>query len=350
MTDRADPGADLARYSRQILFEGLGEEGQRRICASSVAVVGVGALGSFHASILARAGVGVLRLIDRDFVEASNLQRQVLYDEEDARQLLPKATAAERKLRRVNSQVKVEGIVADLNFTNADRLLSGVDLILDGSDNFEARLLINDFAVARGVPWVYGACVGSYGLSFAILPGDTPCLRCIFESAPPPGSTPTCDTAGVLGSIVAVISGVQTAEALKILSGRRERVNRQIVAADVWEGRLQTIELGPGARRADCPACGRHQFEYLEGRAGSDSATLCGRNAVQFRPHNASAIDLAEVEKRLAPLGRVARNPFLVRASVESYEITVFADGRAIIGGTQDPGVARSVYARYVGG
>jgi adenylyltransferase/sulfurtransferase len=350
VTDRADPGADLARYSRQILFEGLGEEGQRRICASSVAVVGVGALGSFHASILARAGVGVLRLIDRDFVEASNLQRQVLYDEEDARQLLPKATAAERKLRRVNSQVKVEGIVADLNFTNADRLLSGVDLILDGSDNFEARLLINDFAVARGVPWVYGACVGSYGLSFAILPGDTPCLRCIFESAPPPGSTPTCDTAGVLGSIVAVISGVQTAEALKILSGRRERVNRQIVAADVWEGRLQTIELGPGARRADCPACGRHQFEYLEGRAGSDSATLCGRNAVQFRPHNASAIDLAEVEKRLAPLGRVARNPFLVRASVESYEITVFADGRAIIGGTQDPGVARSVYARYVGG
>jgi len=350
VTDRADPGADLARYSRQILFEGLGEEGQRRICASSVAVVGAGALGSFHASILARAGVGVLRLIDRDFVEASNLQRQILYDEEDARQLLPKATAAERKLRRVNSQVKVEGIVADLNFTNADRLLSGVDLILDGSDNFEARLLINDFAVARGVPWVYGACVGSYGLAFAILPGDTPCLRCIFESAPPPGSTPTCDTAGVLGSIVAVISGVQTAEALKILSGRRERVSRQIVAADVWEGRLQTIELGAGARRADCPACGRRQFEYLEGRAGSDSATLCGRNAVQFRPHSASAIDLAEVEKRLAPLGRVARNPFLVRASVESYEITVFADGRAIIGGTQDPGVARSVYARYVGG
>jgi len=350
VTDRADPSADLARYSRQILFEGLGEEGQRRICASSVAVVGAGALGSFHASILARAGVGVLRLIDRDFVEASNLQRQVLYDEEDARQLLPKATAAERKLRRVNSQVKVEGIVADLNFTNADRLLSGVDLILDGSDNFEARLLINDFAVARGVPWVYGACVGSYGLAFAILPGDTPCLRCIFESAPPPGTTPTCDTAGVLGSIVAVISGVQTAEALKILSGRRERVNRHIVAADVWEGRLQAIELGPGARRADCPVCGRHQFEYLEGRVGSDSATLCGRNAVQFRPHNASAIDLAEVEKRLAPLGRVARNPFLVRASVESYEITVFADGRAIIGGTQDPGVARSVYARYVGG
>ncbi len=343
------PPLDLSRYSRQVLFEELGEEGQRRIGAASAAVVGCGALGAFHVSILARAGVGTLRVIDRDFVEPSNLQRQVLFDEEDARQILPKAVAAERKVRAFNSGVRCEAVVADLNHSNAHDLLRGVDLILDGTDNFETRLLVNDFAVKSGIPWVYGACVGSYGLAFAVLPGDTPCLRCLFESAPPPGSVPTCDTAGVLGSIVAVISGLQTAEALKILGGRRDRVSRQISAVDVWEGRLQSIALGPGARRPDCPACGARNFEYLEGRAGSDAATLCGRDSIQVRPAKRTRLDLAEVEKRLGALGRVERNRYLVRARVDAYEITLFEDGRAIIGGTDDPGLARSLYARYVG-
>jgi len=346
---RKTPPLDPGRYSRQTLFEGLGKDGQRKISASRVAIVGCGALGSFHASLLARAGVGTLRLIDRDYVESSNLQRQILFDEEDARQLLPKAAAAERILRRVNSQIRIDGVVADLHSANAGELLRDVDLILDGSDNFDVRMLINDYSVSQGIPWVYGACVGSYGLAFAILPGDTPCLRCLFESAPPPGSAPTCDTAGVLGPIVAVISGIQTAEALKILAGRRDQVSRQIAAVDVWEGRLQTIGLGAGARRADCPACGLRRFDFLEGRAGSDVATLCGRDSVQLRPGNSSRVDLVEVEKRLAVLGSVERNRYLVRAKVGDYQITLFEDGRAIIGGTTDPGVARGVYARYVG-
>jgi adenylyltransferase/sulfurtransferase len=340
---------DLSRYSRQILFEELGEEGQRRIRAARVAVVGCGALGSFHASILARAGVGSLRIIDRDFVEASNLQRQILFDEEDARRAFPKAAAAEKHLRRINSQVQCEGVVADLHHANADSLLADVDLILDGSDNFEVRLLLNDYSVARNLPWIYGACVGSYGLTFTILPGETPCLRCLFENAPPPGSAPSCDTAGVLASVVAVVSGLQTAEAMKILGGRRDRVSRQIQAVDVWEGSVQAIALGAGARRADCPACGRREFEFLSGSAASDTITLCGRNSVQLRPGGVSRVDLAEMERRLGRLGKVERNRYLVRARVESYEIALFEDGRAIISGTTDPRVARNLYARYVG-
>ncbi|MEE9218895.1 MAG: ThiF family adenylyltransferase, partial [Acidobacteriota bacterium] len=298
---------DLSRYSRQILFEGIGEEGQRRLSAASVAVVGCGALGTFHASTLARAGVGRLRLIDRDFVETSNLQRQILYNEEDARQFLPKAAAAAHHLREVNSQIEIDAVVADLNADNVHRHLAGIDLILDGSDNFEARLLINDYAVSRKVPWIYGACVGSYGLMLTILPGQTPCLRCLFENAPPPGSTPTCDTAGVLASVVAVISGLQTAEALKLLCGRRQALSLDLRSVDVWEGRLQAITMGAGARRPDCPACGRGEFEFLEGTTESNAATLCGRDSVQVLPRAGVSIDLEHLERTLAALGRVER-------------------------------------------
>src|SRR5258706_4220745 len=270
-------GPDVpSRYSRQVLFEAIGREGQQRLMASSVALVGCGALGTVQASLLVRAGVGRVRIIDRDFVEESNLQRQILFDEEDVRALLPKAVAAEIKLRRTNSLVAIEGGVEDLNASTIGRLLDGFDLLLDATDNFDARYLLNDYAVNTGVPWVYGACVGSYGLTFPILPGETACLRCVFESAPPPGLSPTCDTAGVLGPIVGLVASLQAAEALKILSGRRERVSRRMAVMDVWEGRHEVIDLPP--RDPDCPCCARREFPWLEGRLGSDTTVLGGRN------------------------------------------------------------------------
>jgi adenylyltransferase/sulfurtransferase len=336
-----------ARYSRQVLFEEIGAAGQARLMEARVVLVGCGALGTVQATLLARAGVGALRIIDRDFVEESNLQRQILFDEEDVRSLLPKAVAAENKLRAMNSLVAVEGIVADLNPSSVERLLQGFDLILDATDNFDARFLMNDYSVHSGTPWVYGACVGSYGLSFPILPGDTPCLRCVFESAPPPGLSPTCDTAGVLGPIVAIVASLQAAEALKILTGRRDRVTRRIAVVDVWEGRHSLIDLPP--RDPECACCARRRFTYLEGREGADTATLCGRNAVQIRRQDGARLDLDDVARRLAPLGALERNRFLVRAHIGNHRLTVFADGRAIVDGTTDAGVARSLYARYVG-
>ncbi len=335
------------RYSRQVLFEGIGPEGQRRILASRAALVGCGALGTVQASLLVRAGVGTLRIIDRDFVEESNLQRQILFDEEDVRQVLPKAAAAERKLREVNSLVRVEGVVEDLNASTIGRLLDGFDLILDGTDNFDARFLLNDYAVKTGTPWIYGACVGSYGLTFPILPGDTACLRCVFESAPPPGLSPSCDTAGVIGPVVGVIASLQAAEALKILAGRRDRVSRRMSVVDLWDNRQETIDLPP--REAACPCCGLRTFPYLEGTLGADTTTLCGRNSVQIRRRDGGRLDLDEVARRLAPLGSLERNRFLLRADIDAYRLTVFADGRAIVGGTSDPAVAKSIYARYVG-
>ncbi len=336
-----------ARYSRQVLFEGIGPEGQARIIASRAAIVGCGALGSVQATLLVRAGVGTVRIIDRDFVEETNLQRQVLFNEEDARTIAPKALAAERALRAVNSLVRVEGIVEDLNAGTITRLLGGFDLILDATDNFDARYLLNDFAVSTGTPWIYGACVGSYGLTFPILPGETACLRCVFESAPPPGLSPTCDTAGVLGSIVGVVASLQAGEAIKILAGRKERVGRRMTVVDLWENRHESIDLPQ--RDPACPCCARRQFPHLEGREGADTATLCGRNAVQIRRRDGTRLDLDDLARRLQPLGRVERTKFLLRAEIDAYRLTVFSDGRAIVGGTNDPAVAKSVYARYVG-
>lgn len=344
----AGAGASVpARYSRQVLFEGIGAEGQARLMASKAVLVGCGALGTVQASLLARAGVGTLRIIDRDFVEESNLQRQILFDEEDVRGLLPKAVAAEKKLRAVNSLVRVEGVVEDLNPSTVERLLAGFDLILDATDNFDARFLVNDFAVRTGTPWIYGACVGSYGLTFPILPDETACLRCVFETAPPPGLSPTCDTAGVIGPIVGIVASLQAAEALKILCGRRDRVTRKMNIIDVWEGRQSQVDLPP--RDPGCPACGRREFTWLEGKEGADTTSLCGRNAVQIRRKDRAPLDLDEVARRLAPLGSLERNRFLLRAQIDNHQLTVFADGRAIIGGTNDPNLARSIYARYVG-
>jgi len=335
------------RYSRQILFDGIGGEGQARIIASRVAQVGCGALGTVQASLLVRAGVGMLRIIDRDFVEESNLQRQILFDEEDVRAIMPKAVAAEKKLRAVNSLVKVEGIVEDVNPSTAGRLLDGMDLIMDAADNFDVRFLVNDFAVKHGIPWIYGACVGSYGLTFPILPGESACLRCVFESAPPAALSPSCDTAGVIGPIVGTIASMQVAEALKILAGRRDRVNRRITAVDLWDNRRDIIDLPP--RDPECPCCGKHEFPYLDGALGADATTLCGRNSVQIRRRDNSGVDLEELARRLAGLGSLERNRFLLRAVIDKYQLTIFADGRAIVTGTYDLGVAKSLYARYVG-
>jgi molybdopterin-synthase adenylyltransferase len=347
MAGSDESGAVHPRYSRQVLFSGIGKEGQAQLVASKVVLVGCGALGAVQASLLVRAGIGRLRIIDRDFVEESNLQRQILFDEQDVKSVLPKAVAAEKKLRSVNSLVQVEGMVEDVNASSVERLLGGFDLIIDATDNFDARFLLNDYAVKNGTPWIYGACVGSYGLTFPIIPGETACLRCIFESAPPAGISPSCDTAGVIGPIVSVIAGMQVAEALKILLGRKESVNRKIITTDLWDNRREAVDLPQ--RHPDCPCCGRREFPYLEGSLGADVTTLCGRNSVQIRRREGAVIDLDDLARRLGQVGRLEKNRFLLRAAIDGYQLTVFADGRAIVSGTYDPAIAKSVYARYVG-
>jgi adenylyltransferase/sulfurtransferase len=339
-------GEERERYSRQILFAGLGEEGQERLLRAHAAIVGCGALGSFQAAALARAGVGRLTIIDRDYVEPSNLQRQWLFEESDAAEALPKAVAAERRLARINSSVQARGIVADLTPANVDELLGEARVILDGTDNFETRYLMNDFALSRGIPWIYGAAVGSYGLTMPVIPGRTACLRCVYPD-PPAGAQPTCETAGVLNSITAVIAALQTADALKILAGRIESVRARLTTVDVWDGGgIRQIEQP--ARDADCPACGARDFVYLEGLRRAP-VSLCGRNAVQIH-ERARPLDLAQLKAALLPLGEVRANEFALRFLTGPYEMTIFPDGRAIVKGTTDVGLARSLYARFVGG
>jgi len=336
-----------ARYSRQVLFDGLGTRGQRALIDATAVIVGCGGLGCVQATLLVRAGVGRVRIIDRDLVEESNLQRQVLFDESDARELRPKAAAAAERLRAANSLVTVEGLVEDLNSVSASRLLEGADVILDAADNFDTRYLINDYAVATGTPWVYGACVASYGMTFAVLPGETPCLRCVFPDVPPAGAAASCDTAGVLGAIVGVVASLQVAQALKVLSGQPQLVDRRMAVVDVWTNELETVELP--ARDPRCPCCRRGDREFLNGGRSSETTSLCGRNAVQVRARPGTSLDLEALAARLAPLGSVQLNRFLLRAAIDRYELTVFPDGRAIVSGTDDPAVAKSVYARYVG-
>lgn len=329
-----------------MLFAGIGEEGQRKLLAASAVIVGCGAIGGAAASLLVRAGVGRLRIIDRDFVEPSNLQRQTLFDEADSQAALPKAVAAERKLRLINSGVSVEGIVADVAPGNARELLSGFDLILDGTDNFETRLLINDFAVQALRPWIYAAAVASYGVTMTVRPGLTPCLACLLESsANSHGLEETCDTAGVLGPIVNLVASLEVAEALKLLTGREEALHSRLISCDVWSGRFQSVRVG---RNPACRACGRQEFPYLTGRA-QPHITLCGRDSVQIHERNRS-LDLALLRNRLAATVRdIRHNEFLLCFRADAYQFTVFADGRAILKGTKDPSVARSLYSRYIG-
>ena len=335
------------RYSRQILFREIGKSGQEKLLNSRVLLVGCGALGASHAEILARAGVGFMRIVDRDFVEFTNLQRQTLYSESDARERLPKAIAARNRLAAINSEIQIEAIVADVNHSNIESLVKDVDLILDGTDNFQIRYLVNDACVKFGKPWIYGAAVSAYGTTMTIFPGETPCLRCIFEEMPASGSAPTCDTAGVIQPIISSISAIQTTEALKILSGNREKLHKSLMQIDVWNNDWRKIRLG--APNEDCETCARRNFEFLDAAQTEFSAVLCGRDAVQIAPPRAGTIDLPQLAERLKNLGEVKQNEYLVRFTAGENELTVFADARAIIRGTDDISTARSLYAKYIG-
>jgi molybdopterin/thiamine biosynthesis adenylyltransferase len=361
---------DLARYHRQMLLPGFGEEGQRRLLDSTALILGCGALGTVAADMLARAGVGHLVIVDRDFVELTNLQRQVLFDEQDVADVMPKAEAAKRKIARINSQVKVTAIVDDVNAGNIKQIAEGADILIDGLDNIETRYLANDYAVKFGIPYLYGGAVGTAGLAYTILPHTlngnafwethpggsraTPCFRCIFQEAPSPGQMSTCDTAGVLGPVVSIIANFQVAEALKLLSGNLDQVSPSLLNIDLWNNSVSQLKVSRTTEDGECNCCKQHNFDYLEGRAGSNVATLCGSDAVQLtHPQQNVRINLVEMAKRLSPHGSVKVNEFMVRAQLgehgQRYELTLFANGRAIVKGTREVNVARRLYTKYVG-
>lgn len=339
---------DAARYSRQVRFGPLGEAGQERLARSRVAIVGCGALGSVSALALARAGVGMLRLIDRDLPEISNLPRQLLFDEQDIRDGLPKAAAARRQLQRINSELEIEVEVADVTPRNADRLLGGVDCVVDGTDNFETRFLINEVCCRDRIPWVYGGAIGAEGRVLAVRPGSTACLRCLIPEPPAAGSLPTCESAGIIGPAALVVGAVQAVEAMKLLVGV-PAVGNALLACDLWEGAWRQIGLAPLAE-AGCPTCRQRDFPWLEGRTGAATTPLCGRDAVQVAAAGAGHIDLVSLAERLRTVGPVTANPWLVRLDVETgVQLSVFADGRVIVTGTRDEARARAVVSRYVG-
>lgn len=361
--------ATLDRYQRQMLLAGIGEDGQRRLLDSTILLLGCGALGSVAADLLSRAGVGHLVIVDRDVVELTNLQRQVLFDEADVAAGMPKAEAAKQHIACNNADVRVTAIVDDINHTNIARFAENADVLVDGLDNFETRYLANDLAVKRGIPYVYGAAVGTTGMAFTVLPhgaGDypwesapggnfaTPCFRCLFEEPPPAGATPTCDTVGVLASATGIVAGFQVAETLKILTGAFDKVRRTILNLDLWENDVMQLGTASAYEKGDCPCCRHRQFEYLDGKAGSSTMTLCGRNAIQLRQKDpVDALDLAAIAARLRSHGAVSVNEFLLSAEINDgdrdFEITLFADGRAIIKGTQEARVARAVYSKFIG-
>jgi len=343
------PNSALDRYSRQFRFNGLGESGQQLLMQSKAVVCGCGALGTVIANGLARAGVGHVRIIDRDLVELSNLQRQILFEEDDAADSRPKAEAAATKLRAVNSDIVVEPIIADLHARNIDELLHDADVILDGTDNFETRFLINDYSHDTLKPWIYGGAVGTSGQSMTILPGQTACLRCVVETPPPPGATPTCETAGILSSASTIIGAIQVVEAMKILSGNCDAVSKGLLVIDVWSGRMNRINLDGLRKNSECPTCVKGEFPWLRGDRGSQTTSLCGRNAVQVIPATDQRLDWEALKGKLSRDYVVQTTPFLMRVTIDGFELSIFKDGRAIIRGTSDIGVARSVYSRYIG-
>jgi adenylyltransferase/sulfurtransferase len=344
--------ASFDRYSRQVRFAGIGSAGQQRLSAAKVLLCGCGALGTILADTLVRAGVGWLRIVDRDFVDLTNLQRQVLFDEQDVADHLPKAVVAANRLSKINSQIAIEPHVADVDWRNIRDLASGVDLILDGTDNFETRFLINDVSLETGIPWVYAGVVGSHGQTMPIFPNRSACLRCVIESPPDPGTTETCDTAGVIAPAVHMVTALQATTALKILSGQPDLVKPQLTIVDVWDGSLRQMNLSGLYERGQCPACGpERRRDWLTGGQSSQSTILCGRNSVQISPAERVALSLDDLARKLVPLGQVTRNPFLLRFIPidQSLQLTVFKDGRAIVQGTEDVSVAKGCYARYIG-
>jgi adenylyltransferase/sulfurtransferase len=336
--------SETDRYSRQVLFAPIGEAGQQRLAASTVAIVGCGATGAAAAALLARAGVGTLILIDRDFVEASNLQRQVLFDEADAEAATPKAEAARRQIARFNSDIQVSAHIADLVPDNIHGLLAGAHLILDATDNFETRYLINDCAVEQRLPWIYAAAIGGYAAMMNILPGETACLACLFPK-PPTGPVETCDTAGILNTAVNLAASIQVTEAIKYLTGAREAMRNTLLSWDLWQN--ERSEISAAQPRPDCEVCQGHDFAHLRGE-GRPHITLCGRNSVQIHEHH-RPVDLAAAAERLRPHGEVRHNGLLLQFRRGPHTLTLFADGRALIQGTTDIALARTLYARFVG-
>lgn len=370
---------NLDRYHRQMLLPGFGEVGQTKLLHASALVVGCGALGTVIANMLARAGVGHLIIVDRDYIEITNLQRQVLFDESDVEQGLPKAEAAKRKIAKINSQVRVDAVIDDVNYTNIEKLVAMgangmVDIVVDGVDNFETRFLANDVAVKHGLPYVYGGAVGTVGMTYAILPHGTPdgagadrkpwevagvatpCLRCIFEQAPPPGMNPTCDTAGVLGPVVSIVANYQVSESIKILLGQWEAVSPTMLSMDIWHNTVKQLKVKRAYDVGECVCCKQRRFEFLEGKFSSATTTLCGRNAVQLSRaagEGNGKLSFDEIADRLRPHGEVSANKFMLRAQIKDngaeYELTLFTDGRAIVKGTKEANTAKSIYAKYVG-
>jgi len=345
----ANESREPERYSRQTRFAPIGDEGQHRLGQARALVCGCGALGSMIANHLARAGVGMLRIVDRDFVETSNLQRQVLFDEQDVADELPKAVAAAKKLRAINGEIEIEAVVADVHAGNIASLAGDVHVVVDGTDNFETRFLVNDFAVKHGVPWVYGGSIGAEGQTMTIVPGQTGCLRCLIAEPPAAGTAATCETAGILGPAAAVIASIEALEALKILSGNVAAISPYLTVFELWENRIRQVNVSGLRAQRNCPACDRGEFPWLEGRLGSQAVLLCGRNSVQISAPDSSGLDLERLAETLSSVGRVRRNAYLLRLEVDGRVLTVFPDGRAIISGTDDVTLARTMYARYVG-
>lgn len=335
------------RYSRQILFNGIGPEGQQKLLRSRVLIVGCGALGTAQAESLARAGVGTLKIVDRDYVEASNLQRQTMFTERDARERLPKAIAAKQHLSEINSSIVVEALVADVNNTNIEGLVQGSDVVVDGTDNFATRFLINDACVKHGTNWIYGGAVGSYGVSMTIRPHQSACLKCVFPEPPPPASAPTCDTAGVIMPIINMVAAIQVSETLKLLTGQFTSLHQTLINFDIWQNDWRAIH--PGGPATDCESCVKGVYETLGPASSEGAAVLCGRDAIQISPGKPVQLDFERLSQTLASSGEVTFNEYLLRFRTGDIEITVFKDARSIIRGTDDITAARSIYARYIG-
>lgn len=338
----------LDRYSRQVLFKGIGKGGQKKLSQSRVLILGCGGLGSVSSELLARAGVGFLKIVDRDFLELNNLQRQILFDEIDFKEGLPKAIAAKKKLKKINSKIIIEALVNDVNRFNIESILNDIDLVIDATDNFETRFLLNEACVKNNIPWIYGACVESYGLTMNIIPGKTPCFRCIFEKIPTPGYSPTCETVGVISPIVSIISSIQCVEALKIITDNYNQLNKNLTTIDIWENDFQTVDISMTNKEKNCPVCNYKQYTFLSGKQGTSFTTLCGRNAIQIIPFEETELDLMQLAIKLSTFGEPIYNEYLLKIDIDKYELSIFPDGRAIIKGTTDMGIARGLYTKYV--